>query len=82
MPFVQGLRRRLVAGEREGSVFQRTLPFMEVEILEAMKPGIIKTTGAREVIVVRVTGGEQKGLPLQAQQAVPGQPGLVFENIE
>ena len=98
MPFVQSLRKRLLAGEAELVVFERKLPFDEQEVLGFMVAGLKKTTGCRVVDVVRVEGdeeqktgttvvgekaGEKKGeLPPVASQAVPGSPSFHFENIQ
>lgn len=83
MPFVQGLKKRLVfANEKPKDVFERKLNFNEVGILEDMKKGLVKQTGCREVVVVSVNEGNKSGLPPQAEVAVPGQPGFLFENVE
>lgn len=82
MPFVQGLKRRLVVNkETPEAVFERRLPFDEVKILENMSNGLKKTTGCKEVSVVLV-GEDKQGLPPMAEQAVPGSPTFLFENVE
>lgn len=96
MPFVQALRRQLAnfsegkEGEQNGQkdgisnaseVFERKLPFDEAGVLEEMKKGLMKTTGCREVSVVKVHG-DAKGLPQAAESAVPGSPSFLFENVE
>ena len=58
MPFVQGLKRRLLNGEKSDVVFERKLPFGEGEVLGKMVRGLRRTTGCREVEVVRVEGEE------------------------
>ncbi len=58
MPFVQGLKRRLLNGEKGDVVFERKLPFGEGEVLGKMVRGLRRTTGCREVEVVRVEGEE------------------------
>ena len=80
MPFVQALKKRLVSGEKEKSVFERKLPFDEAEILAQMKSGLVRTTGAQEVVVQEVDENS-KGLPATAENAVPGSPTFLFENI-
>ena len=94
MPFVQGLKKRLLAGESEDVVFERKLGFDEVDVLEQMRAGLRKTTGCREVEIVaveeegksgRVVGGEgerKETLPPAAQAAVPGAPSFHFENVD
>ena len=57
-PFVQGLKRRLVAGEDVERVFERKLPFGEVEVLGQMVAGLKKTTACKVVEVVEVVDGE------------------------
>lgn len=94
MPFVQGLSKRLQA-EKPEAVFDRKLPFDEVETLRNVVPQLKKLTGAQVVEVVVVeegvkTGkrvvGEKEGetvdvLPPGADSAVPGEPKLEFVNI-
>ena len=82
MPFVQGLKKRLVNGESKEAVFERKLPFDEMKILAEMRQGLMKTTGCKEVKVVEVGEGNREGLPSVAEHAVPGQPSFSFENIE
>ncbi|PBP23730.1 leucyl-tRNA synthetase [Diplocarpon rosae] len=93
MPFVQGLKRRLVSGEKPDVVFSRQLAFDEVAILANMVPGLKKAAGLSAVEIVRVdeggkTGtvaGEERvveGLPPSAESAVPGAPTFNFENVE
>jgi len=81
MPFVQGLKKRLVVNkEAPEVVFERKLPFDEVSVLEEMKKGLMRTTGCKEVVVITV-GEDKSGLPPLAEYAVPGQPTFSFENI-
>lgn len=98
MPFVQGLKKRLMGGEKAEVVFDRKLGFDEGEVLVKMVKGLRRTTGCKVVEVVRVegegkekvgtvVGGEgegekRKGLPLVANSATPGSPSFHFENIE
>lgn len=58
VPFVQGLKRRLVAGEEVERVFERKLPFGEVEVLGQMVAGLKKTTACKVVEVVEVVDVE------------------------
>lgn len=82
MPFVQALKKRLVVNqEAPAVVFERKLPFDEVAVLNEMRKGLMKTTGCKEVSVVTV-GEDKEGLPGMAEQAVPGSPTFLFENIE
>lgn len=96
MPFVQNLRKRLLAGEKEDAVFERKLAFEESEVLGFMVAGLRKTTGCLVVEVVRVEGEEEKsgvvavgegvggrkeGLPAVAGSAVPGSPSYHLENV-
>ncbi|EEP80569.1 leucyl-tRNA synthetase [Uncinocarpus reesii 1704] len=92
MPFVQGLKRRLIQGkESPEKVFNRQLAFDEAEVLRNMLGIVRKTTGCQvvEVILVEEGGkagttleGEQRdGLPPVAESALPGQPSFHFENI-
>lgn len=83
MPFVQTLKKRLVVNkESPAAVFERKLPFDEVQILNEMKKGLIKTTGCKEVIITTVTEENKGSLAPMAEHAVPGQPTFLFENIE
>ncbi len=98
MPFVQQLKRRLMSKESPEEVFDRKLLFEEGEVLAKMVGGLRRTTGCRDVEVVKVEGeegkkvgvvmvGEGEGggreeLPSVAGQASPGSPSFHFENIE
>jgi leucyl-tRNA synthetase len=93
MPFVQSLKKRLVAGEKPEQVFDRKLAFDEVKTLENMVPGLKKAAGLAVVELVKVEEGGKKGtvvgeervvesLPPSAEAAVPGAPTFNFENVE
>jgi leucyl-tRNA synthetase len=82
MPFVQGLKKRINQGEKEGNVFERKLPFDEVGILEEMRKGLMRTTGCKDVVITEVDETNVKTLPGLAESAVPGQPSFLFENVE
>jgi len=93
MPFVQGLKKRLVSGEKPEMVFNRKLAFDELKTLENMVPGLKKAAGLAVVEVVQVEEGGKKGrvagservvegLPPNAEAAVPGVPTFNFENVE
>jgi leucyl-tRNA synthetase len=93
MPFVQGLKKRLVGGEKPETVFNRQLAFDELKTLENMVPGLKKAAGLAVVEVVQVEEGGKKGLvvgtekvveglPPNADAAVPGVPTFNFENVE
>ena len=93
MPFVQGLKKRLVGGEKPETVFERKLAFDEIQTLRNMVPGLKKAAGLSVVELVevaeggktgKVVGEERKvsGLPPNAESAVPGMPTFNFENVE
>jgi leucyl-tRNA synthetase len=93
MPFVQGLKKRLVSGEKPDTVFNRKLAFDEVKTLENMVPGLKKAAGLAVVELVQVEEGGKtgkvvgegrvvEGLPPNAETAVPGVPTFHFENVE
>ena len=83
MPFVQALKSRLVSQKEDpNTVFDRRLAFDEVEMLESMKKGLMKATGCKEVVVVRVEDANKQGLPSTAENALPGSPSFLFENVE
>lgn len=93
MPFVQALKKRLVAGEKPDVVFSRKLAFDEVAILLNMVPGLKKAAGLSVVDVIRVDEGGKTGvlageekkldtLPQSAESAVPGVPTFNFVNVE
>jgi leucyl-tRNA synthetase len=91
MPFVQGLKKRLVNGEAPDTIFERKLAFDEMAILKNMVPGLKKAAGLSEVQIVRVDEGGKTGstpdgqivqdLPNNAEAAVPGVPTFSFENV-
>lgn len=96
MPFIQSLKRRLVAGERGETVFDRKLAYDETAVLMQMKAGLKKTTGCIEVDIIAVDEGGKSGklvggegeewidmaeLPVSAMAAVPGHPSFHFENL-
>ena len=92
MPFVQGLKKRLAAGESKEAVFERKLAFDEVDVLKEMLPGLRKTTGCKGIEIVVVDEGgktgtttegfKKEGLPPVAEGAVPGGPTFFFENVQ
>jgi leucyl-tRNA synthetase len=92
MPFVQGLKKRLVnSREAPDTVFSRKLPYDEIAILQELATGIKRTTGAKEVEIISVDEGGKSGTVvgtgekrenLQGEHAVPGQPSFMFANIE
>jgi len=79
MPFIQNLKRRLVAGEKPNVVFSRKLAFDEVATLKHMVPGIKKAARLASIDIVQVEEGA-KDLPSSAEQAVPGIPTFKFDN--
>lgn len=92
MPFVQGLKKRLMSGDKPQAVFDRKLAFDELETLREMIASLRKTTGCKVVEVIAVDEGgkagtsldgeRREGLPQVAEGAVPGNPTFYFENIE
>lgn len=93
MPFIQNLKKRLRDGEPADLVLERKLAFDEAKIITAMVPGLKRAAGISSIDVLLVTEGSKKGTDLQhggevditspiADQAVPGQPSFLFENIE
>ena len=93
MPFVQGLKRRLIQSrEQPDTVFNRELGFDEVQVLNEMLGSMRKFTGCKIVDIVSVEEGSNVGttpsgdkveeLSPSAQSAVPGQPAFHFENID
>ena len=62
MPFIQGLKKRLEAGEQEKKVFGRELGFEEVQVLREMVPGLRQTVmRCQRVEVVMVKAAAKKG---------------------
>lgn len=91
MPFVQGLKKRLIGNkESPETVFDRKLPFDELEVLAEMVMGLKRVTGAKEIEIVAVEEGGKTGTVvatgekregLNAENSVPGQPTFEFVNI-
>jgi leucyl-tRNA synthetase len=91
MPFVQGLKKRLLAGEAPETIFERKLAFDEEATLRNMVPGLKKAAGLKVVEIIRVDEGGKTGttvdgqavqdLPPAAEAAVPGVPTFAFENV-
>ncbi|RYP74735.1 hypothetical protein DL770_007554 [Monosporascus sp. CRB-9-2] len=93
MPFIQRLKKRLRDGEPADAVLERKLAFDESKTLVAMLPGLKRAAGLSAVDVVLVGEGGKQGTNLltgakvdiesrNADQAVPGQPSFLFENLE
>lgn len=93
MPFVQGLKKRLQAGEEASAVLEQKLAFDEKETLSQMVPGLTRTSGLKECIVITVKEGGKEGVNAASGQAVeltgpipenavPGQPTFFFENVD
>ncbi|KAI9737262.1 MAG: cytosolic leucyl tRNA synthetase [Claussenomyces sp. TS43310] len=92
MPFVQSLKRRLLAGEAASNVFERKLAFDEIKTLKQMVPGLKKAANLKVVNIVHVAeggktgtmvdGSEVSSLAPSAEHAVPGMPTFYFENVE
>lgn len=82
MPFVQALKKRIVGGgEHPEVVFGRKLLFNEVDVLNEMTKGLMKTTGCKDVVIHQVTEENKSSLAPSAGAAVPGHPSFLFENI-
>ena len=85
MPFVSGLKKEIVSAksekEKKAVLGERKLGFDEMEVLGEMRKGLLRTTGCTDVVIKSVGEGE-KGLPQMAENAVPGRPTFLFENVE
>lgn len=93
MPFVQGLKKRLQAGEAAEAVLEQKLAFDEGETLRQMMAGLSRTSGLVACAVVVVEEGGKRGVDTAdgravevaqaiAEHAVPGAPTFFFENVE
>ncbi|KAJ5777740.1 hypothetical protein N7520_000986 [Penicillium odoratum] len=92
MPFVQGLKRRLIQSrEAPETVFERKLAFDEFAVLAQLVGGLKRSAGFKEVEIIAVdeggktgevvgTGEKREGLT--AENSIPGQPTFSFSNIE
>ncbi|KPI43510.1 Leucine--tRNA ligase, cytoplasmic [Cyphellophora attinorum] len=81
VPFAKGLKAQVLAEGGDVLSGDRKLPFEEEELLGEMKRGLMKTTGCKEVVIKVVKEGE-KDLPQISENAVPGSPAFLFENVE
>lgn len=91
MPFVQGLKRRLVQGrESPDTVFDRKLPFDELTVLSEMVVVLKRAAGFKEVEIIAVDEGGKSGEVvgtgerregLSAEAATPGNPSFSFTNV-
>ncbi|KAL9634601.1 MAG: hypothetical protein Q9164_003999, partial [Protoblastenia rupestris] len=61
MPFVQSLKKRLHAGEKQEVVFERKLGFEEEAVLAQMVKGLKRTTGCQVIEVVKVEDEGDEG---------------------
>jgi leucyl-tRNA synthetase len=93
MPYVQGLKKRLQAGEPASTVLEQKLAFDEKETLQQMMPGLKRTSGLVALDVLVIEEGGKKGVNLVdgsevdisapvAETAQPGAPTFLFENVE
>lgn len=93
MPFVQGLKKRLQAGEPANVVLEQKLAFDEKETLKQMLAGLKRSAGLAVCDVLEVEEGGKKGANIvdgqtveiggpMAENAVPGTPTFFFENVE
>jgi leucyl-tRNA synthetase len=79
MPFIMSLKRSLDEGKSDA--LERKLPFDEAEVIEHIKPALAATVyRCREIEVVSVDPNAGD-LPVAAQGALPGNPGIDFVNI-
>ena len=80
MPFVMSLKRDIESsGSADG--LDRKLAFDEKEVLEQIKPALAATVyKCKEIEIVEVDPNEGE-LPVAAQSAVPGSPGIDFANV-
>lgn len=91
MPFVQSLKKRLAAGEALEAVTELKLAFSEQETLQQMIPGLIRSAGLKSCEIYLVSNGSGLNIvdgsnrqitsPI-AENAVPGSPTFLFENID
>ena len=79
MPFVQGLKRSLNQGESAEKVFDRKLPFVELDVLGEMVNGIKRTSGCQAVEIVRVEEGGKAGTVIVGESE--GEEGKRRENL-
>ncbi|KZF19842.1 leucyl-tRNA synthetase [Xylona heveae TC161] len=70
MPFVQGLKRRLAGGESANIVFDRKLPFDELDTLKEMAIGLSRTTGCKAIEVIAVDEGGKTGTVIKSVDVV------------
>ncbi|KAI5467015.1 hypothetical protein BGZ63DRAFT_410109 [Mariannaea sp. PMI_226] len=93
MPFIQGLKKRLQAGEPIDVVLDQKLAFDERETLLQMRSGLIRTAGLVACDILAVEEGGKKAINLVdstevevtaqiAENAVPGLPTFFFSNVE
>ncbi|KAM0744934.1 hypothetical protein ACQRIT_000318 [Beauveria bassiana] len=93
MPFVQALKRRLTMGEPASVVLEQKLAFDEKQTLLQMVPSLKRGAVLADLELLAVEEGGKKGTSLLdgktveinnvlAENAVPGNPTFVFENIE
>jgi leucyl-tRNA synthetase len=82
MPFVMGLKRDIESAGSADAALNRKLAFDEKEVIELIKPALAATVyKCREIEVVEVDPNESAELPVAAQGAVPGAPGIDFANV-
>ena len=92
MPFVQSLKKRLLAGEPTSAVLEQKLAFNEEETLLQMVPGLVRTAGLTQCDIVAVEEGGKKGVNVVdgtereltgpgPENATPGVPTFFFENV-
>lgn len=81
MPFVMGLKKEL---DSTGSTdaLNRKLAFDELAVIEQIKPALAATVyKCKEIEVVEVDPNQAGELPVAAQTAIPGNPGVDFANV-
>ncbi|KAK3693994.1 leucyl-tRNA synthetase [Podospora appendiculata] len=81
MPFLQGLKKRLDMGESPDRVFEKQLPFNEVDVLREMVPGLQSMVKKLEVLEVVRLRDDGKGEVVFAtgKQEIADRKGEVVE---
>lgn len=80
MPFIMSLKKDI---ENAGNVsaLDRKLLFDEREVLELIKPALAATVYKCQGIEIVEVDPNEVDLPVPAQGAIPGQPGVDFVNL-
>jgi leucyl-tRNA synthetase len=92
VPFIQGLKKRLLSGETESVVFDRKLPFDEKRVLTSIMETLKRSASLTEIQALNLQDGGVQGvdlvtgetvgdIPPIAENAVPGNPAFFFANV-